>query len=130
MLFCFLHFLRDTALHIGLPEEASHSLRHPWAGSESVPRSLQVAKRYHKPKPLLIKVKISKPPKVTMKAGKSLMHLHGSLEMFVARRHGKHPKSLFRLETVSGPIGSHPPLGLQAGWCWGFSESQGTNGGT
>ncbi|XP_055462570.1 BPI fold-containing family B member 6 [Psammomys obesus] len=62
----------------------------------------QVAKRYHKPKPLLIKVKISKPPKVTMKAGKSLMHIHGSLEMFVARRHGKHPKSLFRLETHFG----------------------------
>ncbi|EDL85986.1 bactericidal/permeability-increasing protein-like 3 (predicted) [Rattus norvegicus] len=37
-----------------------------------------------------------------MKAGKSLMHLHGSLEMFAARRHGKHPKSLFRLETHIG----------------------------
>ncbi|KAH0510391.1 BPI fold-containing family B member 2 [Microtus ochrogaster] len=61
----------------------------------------RVAKTYHKPKPLLIKVKINKAPKVTMKAGKSLMHLHGSLEMFVARRHGKHPKSLFLLETVS-----------------------------
>ncbi|MEJ1278929.1 BPI fold containing family B member 6 [Cricetulus griseus] len=59
----------------------------------------RVAKTYHKPKPLLIKVKISKPPKVTMKAGKSLMHLHGSLEMFAARRHSKHPKSLFLLET-------------------------------
>lgn len=67
-----------------------------------MPRSLQVAKTYHKPKPLLIKVKINKPPKVTMKAGKSLMHLHGSLEMFAVRRHGKHPKSLFLLETVSG----------------------------
>uniref|UniRef100_A0A8C6HJE0 BPI fold containing family B, member 6 n=1 Tax=Mus spicilegus TaxID=10103 RepID=A0A8C6HJE0_MUSSI len=62
----------------------------------------QVAKTYHKPKPLLIKVKINKPPKVTMKAGKSLMHLHSSLEMFAARRHGKHPKSLFRLETHIG----------------------------
>ncbi|GAB1287076.1 BPI fold-containing family B member 6 [Apodemus speciosus] len=62
----------------------------------------QVAKTYHKPKPLLIKVKINKPPKVTMKAGKSLMHLHGSLEMFAARRHGKHAKSLFRLETHIG----------------------------
>ncbi|XP_021050619.1 BPI fold-containing family B member 6 [Mus pahari] len=62
----------------------------------------QMAKTYHKPKPLLIKVKINKPPKVTMKAGKSLMHLHSSLEMFVARRHGKHPKSLFRLETHIG----------------------------
>ncbi|EGW00268.1 Bactericidal/permeability-increasing protein-like 3 [Cricetulus griseus] len=62
----------------------------------------QVAKTYHKPKPLLIKVKISKPPKVTMKAGKSLMHLHGSLEMFAARRHSKHPKSLFLLETHLG----------------------------
>lgn len=62
---------------------------------------MQVAKTYHKPKPLLIKVKINNPPKVTMKAGKSLMHLHSSLEMFAARRHGKHPKSLFRLETVS-----------------------------
>lgn len=67
-----------------------------------MPWTLQVAKTYHKPKPLLIKVKINKAPKVTMKAGKSLVHLHGSLEMFVARRHGKHPKSLFLLETVSG----------------------------
>lgn len=63
---------------------------------------MQVAKKYRNPKPLLIKVKINKPPKVTMKAGKSLMHLHSSLEMFAARRHGKHPKSLFRLEAVSG----------------------------
>lgn len=62
----------------------------------------QVAKSYHKPKPLLVKVKINKPPKVTMKAGKSLMHLHSSLEMFTARRHGKHPKSLFRLEAHIG----------------------------
>ncbi|XP_031229579.1 BPI fold-containing family B member 6 [Mastomys coucha] len=62
----------------------------------------QVAKKYRNPKPLLIKVKINKPPKVTMKAGKSLMHLHSSLEMFTARRHGKHPKSLFRLEAHIG----------------------------
>ncbi|KAM7327068.1 hypothetical protein ACRRTK_013435 [Alexandromys fortis] len=62
----------------------------------------RVAKTYHKPKPLLIKVKINKAPKVTMKAGKSLMYLHGSLEMFVARRRGKHPKSLFLLETHLG----------------------------
>ncbi|XP_008833058.1 BPI fold-containing family B member 6 [Nannospalax galili] len=58
----------------------------------------EVAKAYPKPKPLLTKVRISKPPKVTMKPGKSLMHLHGSLEMFAARKHHKHPKSLFVLE--------------------------------
>lgn len=36
-----------------------------------------------------------------MKTGKSLLHLHGTLEMFAARRRGKAPVSLFLLEAVS-----------------------------
>ncbi|XP_007522747.1 BPI fold-containing family B member 6 [Erinaceus europaeus] len=56
-----------------------------------------VAEAYPKPKPLVTQIKINKPPKVTMKMGKSLLHLHGTLEIFVARRRGK-PVSLFLLE--------------------------------
>ncbi|XP_025788237.1 BPI fold-containing family B member 6 [Puma concolor] len=59
----------------------------------------KVAKAYPKPKPLVTQIRINKPPKVTMKTGKSLLHLHGTLEMFAARRRGKAPVSLFLLET-------------------------------
>ncbi|KAM5218496.1 BPI fold-containing family B member 6 isoform 1-T1 [Hipposideros larvatus] len=58
----------------------------------------EVAEAYPKPKPLVTQVRINKPPKVTMKTGKSLMHFHGTLEMFAARRRGKTPVSLFLLE--------------------------------
>lgn len=62
-----------------------------------------MAEAYPKPKPLLTQIRINKPPKVTMETGKSLLHLHGTLEMFAARRRrGKAPVSLFLLEAVSG----------------------------
>ncbi|XP_075383910.1 BPI fold-containing family B member 6 [Tenrec ecaudatus] len=57
-----------------------------------------VAKAHHKSKPLVTQIKINKPPKVTMKSGQSLLHLHGTLEMSAARRKGKAPVSLFVLE--------------------------------
>ncbi|KAI5940513.1 BPI fold-containing family B member 6 [Manis javanica] len=59
----------------------------------------EVAEAYPKPKPLVTQIRINKPPRVTMKTGKSLLHLHGTLEMFAARRRHKAPVSLFRLET-------------------------------
>ncbi|KAK1337391.1 hypothetical protein QTO34_002017 [Cnephaeus nilssonii] len=59
----------------------------------------EVAQAYPKPKPLVTQIRINKPPKVTMETGKSLLHLHGTLEMFAARRRrGKAPVSLFLLE--------------------------------
>ncbi|XP_037377068.1 BPI fold-containing family B member 6 [Talpa occidentalis] len=58
----------------------------------------EVSETYPKPKPLVTKIKINKPPKVTMKKGKSLMHFHGTLEMFATKRRGKAPASLFLLE--------------------------------
>ncbi|XP_041526954.1 BPI fold-containing family B member 6 [Microtus oregoni] len=92
--------LLQKSLEVNLNDKRVGKLSHTTRTlADFIPK---VAKTYHKPKPLLIKVKINKAPKVTMKAGKSLMHLHGSLEMFVARRHGKHPKSLFLLETHLG----------------------------
>ncbi|KAM5178658.1 BPI fold-containing family B member 6 [Callospermophilus lateralis] len=59
----------------------------------------EVAEAYPKPKPLVTQIRVNKPPKVTMKTGKSLLHFHGSLEIFTARRRGKPPVSLFLLET-------------------------------
>uniref|UniRef100_I3MWD6 BPI fold containing family B member 6 n=1 Tax=Ictidomys tridecemlineatus TaxID=43179 RepID=I3MWD6_ICTTR len=59
----------------------------------------EVAEAYPKPKPVVTQIRINKPPKVTMKTGKSLLHFHGSLEVFTARRRGKPPVSLFLLET-------------------------------
>ncbi|XP_060981825.1 BPI fold-containing family B member 6 [Dama dama] len=59
----------------------------------------KVAEAYPKSKPLVTKIRINKSPKVTMKTGKSLLHLHSTLEMFAARRQGKPPVSLFVLET-------------------------------
>ncbi|EHB11317.1 Bactericidal/permeability-increasing protein-like 3 [Heterocephalus glaber] len=56
-----------------------------------------VAEVYPKPKPLVTQIRINKSPKVTMTSGKSLLHLHGTLEMFAAQR-GKRPVSLFLLE--------------------------------
>ncbi|XP_054996095.1 BPI fold-containing family B member 6 [Sorex araneus] len=58
----------------------------------------KVAKAYPKSKPLVTQIKINKPPKVTMKSGKSLLHLHGTLEMFATRRRSKPPTSLFLLD--------------------------------
>nr|XP_035153986.2 BPI fold-containing family B member 6 [Callithrix jacchus]XP_054111107.1 BPI fold-containing family B member 6 [Callithrix jacchus] len=58
----------------------------------------EMAVAYPKSKPLMAQIRINKPPKITMKTGKSLLHLHGTLEMFVARRRGKTTTSLFRLE--------------------------------
>uniref|UniRef100_G3ULR2 BPI fold containing family B member 6 n=1 Tax=Loxodonta africana TaxID=9785 RepID=G3ULR2_LOXAF len=58
----------------------------------------KVAEAYPKPKPLMTQIKINKHPKVTMKTGKSLLHLHGTLEMLAARRRSKAPVSLFLLE--------------------------------
>ncbi|XP_049725771.1 BPI fold-containing family B member 6 [Elephas maximus indicus] len=58
----------------------------------------KVAEAYPKPKPLMTQIKINKRPKVTMKTGKSLLHLHGTLEMLAARRRSKAPVSLFLLE--------------------------------
>ncbi|XP_077016104.1 BPI fold-containing family B member 6 [Tamandua tetradactyla] len=58
----------------------------------------EVAEAYPKSKPLVTKIKINKPPKVTMKTDKSLLHLHGTIEMLAARRRGKAPGSLFLLE--------------------------------
>ncbi|XP_006881506.1 PREDICTED: BPI fold-containing family B member 6 [Elephantulus edwardii] len=59
----------------------------------------EVAKAYHKPKSLVTKIKINKPPKVTMKTGKSQLHLHGTIEMLAFRRKRKALVSLFLLET-------------------------------
>ncbi|XP_068963334.1 BPI fold-containing family B member 6 [Petaurus breviceps papuanus] len=60
-----------------------------------VPR---VRKAYRKPVPLMTQIRISKPPKVIMKAGKSQLHLHGTIEMFAV--HPKSgPSSMFVLET-------------------------------
>ncbi|XP_042550637.1 BPI fold-containing family B member 6 [Dipodomys spectabilis] len=59
----------------------------------------QVAEAYPKSKSLVTQIRIKKPPKVTMEPGKSLLHLHGTLEMFAAKRKGKAPVSLFLLET-------------------------------
>ncbi|KAM4842700.1 BPI fold-containing family B member 6 [Thomomys bottae] len=59
----------------------------------------QVAEAFPKSKRLVTQIKIKKPPKVTMEPGKSLLHLHGTLEMFAAKRRGKNPVSLFLLET-------------------------------
>ncbi|XP_054429863.1 BPI fold-containing family B member 6 [Pteronotus mesoamericanus] len=59
----------------------------------------EVAEAYPKPKPLVTQIRINKPPKVTIKTGESLLHLHGTLEMFAARRRGRAPVSLFLLET-------------------------------
>ncbi|KFO31475.1 Bactericidal/permeability-increasing protein-like 3 [Fukomys damarensis] len=56
-----------------------------------------VAEVYPKPKPLVTQIRIKKSPKVTITSGKSLLHLHGTLEMFAAQR-GKRPVSLFLLE--------------------------------
>ncbi|XP_007932753.1 BPI fold-containing family B member 6 [Orycteropus afer afer] len=58
----------------------------------------EVAEAYPKPKPLVMEIKINKPPKVTMKTGKSRLHLHGTIEMLAARRKSKAPVSLFLLE--------------------------------
>ncbi|XP_057559304.1 BPI fold-containing family B member 6 [Hippopotamus amphibius kiboko] len=58
----------------------------------------EVAEAYPKPKPLVTQIRINKPPKVTIKTGQSLLHLHGTLEMFAARWRGKAPVSLFLLE--------------------------------
>ncbi|ELK04096.1 Bactericidal/permeability-increasing protein-like 3 [Pteropus alecto] len=58
----------------------------------------KVAEAYPKSKPLMTQIRINKPSKVTMKAGKSLLHFHGTLEMFAAQRRGKAPVSLFLLE--------------------------------
>ncbi|XP_036899758.1 BPI fold-containing family B member 6 isoform X2 [Sturnira hondurensis] len=58
----------------------------------------RVAEAYPKPKPLVTHIRINKPPKVTMKTGESLLHLHGTLEMFAARSRRKAPVSLFLLE--------------------------------
>ncbi|XP_025732034.1 BPI fold-containing family B member 6 [Callorhinus ursinus] len=59
----------------------------------------KVSKAYPKSKPLVTQIRINKPPKVTMRTGNSLLHLHGTLEMFAARRRGKAPVSLFLLES-------------------------------
>ncbi|KAK2109829.1 BPI fold-containing B member 6 [Saguinus oedipus] len=61
----------------------------------------EMAVAYPKSKPLMAQIRINKPPKITMKTGKSLLHLHGTLEMFVARRRGKTTTSLFRLEVIT-----------------------------
>ncbi|XP_014700600.1 BPI fold-containing family B member 6 [Equus asinus] len=58
----------------------------------------EVAEAYPKPKPLVTQIRINKPPKVTMKMGKSLLLLHGTLEMLAARRRGRAPVSIFLLE--------------------------------
>ncbi|XP_037668171.1 BPI fold-containing family B member 6 [Choloepus didactylus] len=58
----------------------------------------EVAEAYPKPKPLVTKIKINKPPKVTVEPGKSLLRLHGTLEMLASRRRGRAPVSLFLLE--------------------------------
>nr|XP_019571437.1 PREDICTED: BPI fold-containing family B member 6 [Rhinolophus sinicus] len=58
----------------------------------------EVVEAYPKPKPLVTQIRINKPPKVSMKTGKSLLHLHGTLEMFAVRRRGKAPVPLFLLE--------------------------------
>ncbi|XP_074203238.1 BPI fold-containing family B member 6 isoform X2 [Camelus bactrianus] len=59
----------------------------------------EVAEAYPKWKPLVTQIRINKPLEVTMKTGKSLLHLHGTLEMFAARRPGKALAPLFLLET-------------------------------
>ncbi|XP_040837064.1 BPI fold-containing family B member 6 [Ochotona curzoniae] len=59
----------------------------------------KVAEAYPKPRPIVAQVKINKPPKVTIKAGSSLLHLHGTLELFAAQRpRGQPPTFLFLLE--------------------------------
>ncbi|XP_062058319.1 BPI fold-containing family B member 6 [Lepus europaeus] len=57
-----------------------------------------VAEAYPKPKPLVTQMRINKPPKVTIKSGRSLLHLHGTLELFAAWGRGKPPTALFLLE--------------------------------
>lgn len=75
-----------------------------------------MAEAYRKPKPLVTQIRINKPPKVTMETGKSLLHLHGTLEMFAARRkRGKAPVSLFLLEVVSGISPLSKPNLLEGG---------------
>uniref|UniRef100_H0XDS6 BPI fold containing family B member 6 n=2 Tax=Otolemur garnettii TaxID=30611 RepID=H0XDS6_OTOGA len=58
----------------------------------------KVAEAYPKSKPLVTQIRINKPPKLTMNTGKSLLHLHGTVEMSAVRRRGKPPVSLFVLE--------------------------------
>ncbi|XP_077807579.1 BPI fold-containing family B member 6 isoform X2 [Macaca mulatta] len=58
----------------------------------------EVSVAYPKSTPLTTQIKIKKPPKVTMKTGKSLLHFHGTLEMFAAWQRGKAPMSVFLLE--------------------------------
>ncbi|XP_036101765.1 BPI fold-containing family B member 6 [Molossus molossus] len=58
----------------------------------------EVAKAYRKPTPLVTQIRINKPPKVTMKTGKSLLRLRGTLEMFSAQQQGEAPVSLFLLK--------------------------------
>ncbi|KAM9249238.1 BPI fold-containing family B member 6 [Dugong dugon] len=59
-----------------------------------------VAEVYPEPKPLVTQIEINKPPRVTMKTGKSLLHLHGTIEMSAARWRSKAPVSLFILEVL------------------------------
>lgn len=74
-----------------------------------------MAKAYPKSKPLVTQIRIHKPPKVTMETGKGLLHLHGTLEMFAARKRGKVLVSLFLLETVSGIASLLKPNPLEGG---------------
>ncbi|KAL4680875.1 hypothetical protein H8959_022816 [Pygathrix nigripes] len=49
----------------------------------------EVSVAYPKSKPLTTQIKIKKPPKVTMETGKSLLHFHGTLEMFAGLAEGQ-----------------------------------------
>lgn len=80
-----------------------------------------MAEAYPKPKPLVTQIRINKPPKVTMKMGKSLLLLHGTLEMLAARRRGRAPVSIFLLEAVSGICSLFRPNVVDSqGWRVGF----------
>ncbi|XP_016792769.2 BPI fold-containing family B member 6 [Pan troglodytes] len=85
--------LLQKSFHVNIQDTMIGEL--PPQTTETLARFIpEVAVAYPKSKPLTTQIKIKKPPKVTMKTGKSLLHLHGTLEMFAARRRGQAPMSL------------------------------------
>uniref|UniRef100_A0A8C9NXI4 BPI fold containing family B member 6 n=1 Tax=Spermophilus dauricus TaxID=99837 RepID=A0A8C9NXI4_SPEDA len=102
--------LLQKSFNMDIQDQTVRTLLAPEATCLRPGRVLQVAEAYPKPKPVVTQIRINKPPKVTMKTGKSLLHFHGSLEIFTARRRGKPPVSLFLLETVSGRSPTGPQM--------------------
>ncbi|XP_003814778.3 BPI fold-containing family B member 6 [Pan paniscus] len=89
--------LLQKSFHVNIQDTMIGEL--PPQTTETLARFIpEAAVAYPKSKPLTTQIKIKKPPKVTMKTGKSLLHLHSTLEMFAARRRGQAPMSLLLLE--------------------------------